>query len=200
MKALAKLQRSKLVADTVQCFGNVSVGAQTRIHEWSILGFPNRDPNLFSNENDRIVRIGRQCVIYPWCLIYEGASISPKVEIHERCMVGSLTAIGTKSLILYGAQLHDRVKIGRECIIAGFVADNCTVGDGSTVFGALVHRYGQPGRKRWDSTDEQGPVLGKNVVVGWGAVVIGPVKIGDGARIAPNAVVRADIAAGERYA
>lgn len=42
-----------------------------------------------------------------------------------------------------------------------------------------------------------GPQLGPRVQVGTGAKVIGPVKVGEGARIGINAVVLRDVAAGE---
>jgi serine O-acetyltransferase len=145
------------------------------------------------------VKIGKRCIIYPWCLIFEGASIGDSVEVHERCTIGSLTVVGSQSIILYGAQVHDNIRIGKKCIIAGFVADNTIVGDGCSVFGALVHQYKSPGRGRWDNTNEIGPTLGKNVVVAWGAVIAGPVRIGNGAWIAPNSVVTTDVPAGARY-
>jgi serine O-acetyltransferase len=40
------------------------------------------------------------------------------------------------------------------------------------------------------------PTLGSNVVVGAGAKVLGPIKVGDGARIGSNAVVVKDVPAG----
>lgn len=40
------------------------------------------------------------------------------------------------------------------------------------------------------------PVLGRGVFVGSGAKVIGPLKVGDGARIGANAVVLKDVPAG----
>lgn len=40
------------------------------------------------------------------------------------------------------------------------------------------------------------PVVGNDVFIGTGAVVVGPVKIGDGARIAPNSLVTNDVPAG----
>ena len=41
----------------------------------------------------------------------------------------------------------------------------------------------------------EGPTLGARVFVGTGAKILGPVKIGDGARIAANAVVLSDVPA-----
>lgn len=194
-----QIKDRSLIADTVRFVGSVSIGDQTKIHDWSILGFSNRNPDEFQEGEDRTVKIGSHCIIYPWVLIYEGAVLGNRVEIHDRCAIGSHTHIGDQSLILYGAQVHDNVTIGSKCIVAGFVADNCTIGDGSSVFGSLVHRYENPGREDWDQTDEVGPTLGRDVVVGWGAVVAGPVTIGDRAWIAPNSVVRNDVAAGARY-
>ena len=200
MKIPAKKIKRNLPASTIYPYRNTEIGNGTRIHPSSIVGFPNRDPTFFSKKSERIVHFGRNCVVYPWSLIYEGASIGAGVEIHERCTVGSCTTIGDKTMILYGAQVHDNVSIGKRCIVAGFIADNCIVGDGSSVFGALIHRYKNPGRDRWDETDEPGPVLGKNVVVAWGAVIIGRVRIGDGAWISPNEVITEDVPAGANYA
>jgi len=40
------------------------------------------------------------------------------------------------------------------------------------------------------------PEIGNDVLIGIGAVLIGPIKIGDGARIAPNSLVMRDVPAG----
>ena len=42
----------------------------------------------------------------------------------------------------------------------------------------------------------QSPILGDNVFIGAGAKIIGPVRIGDGAKIGANAVVLADFPPG----
>lgn len=40
------------------------------------------------------------------------------------------------------------------------------------------------------------PVIGNNVFIGAGAVILGPIKIGDGAKIGANSVVLTDVPAG----
>lgn len=177
---------------------DVQIGKGANIHKSAIVGFPNRDSDTFIDATERLVQIGKNSIVYPWALIYEGAIIGEQVEIHERCTVGSKTTIGKRSLVLYGAQIHDNCEIGQSCVVGGFVADNCRIGDGSSIFGALVHKYGTPGRRDWDDTDEAGPIVGKNVVVGWGAVIVGPVTIGDDSWIAPNCVVTEDVPPGHR--
>lgn len=187
------------VANSVNILGSCEIGEQTVVHDWAILGFPNPYQDIFQNDEGRVVRIGPNCQIYPWALIYEGATVSESSQIHERCMVGSCTQIGSESRLMYGAQVHDNVIVGNECVITGFIGDNCVIGSGSSIFGSLVHRYNNPGIANWDTTDEEGPTIGNEVIVGWGAVIVGPVTIGDGASIAPNAVVSQDVVAGSRY-
>jgi serine acetyltransferase len=48
----------------------------------------------------------------------------------------------------------------------------------------------------WDYKGERGPIIGDNVFIGAGAMVLGAVTIGDGARIGANAVVLTDVPAG----
>lgn len=88
---------------------------------------------------------------------------------------------------LTGIEIHPGAKIGRGVLIdhgtgvvigeTAEVGDNCTIYQGVTLGGT-----GKESGKRH-------PTLGNNVLVGSGAKVLGPFKIGDGSRIASNAVV-----------
>ncbi|MDQ4129538.1 MAG: serine acetyltransferase [Actinomycetota bacterium] len=83
-----------------------------------------------------------------------------------------------------GIVVHDSVEMGDDCLIL----HNVTVGD----------KFSNPDfegeRTRLGRTPV--PVLGSRVRVGAGAVVVGPVTIGDDAVIGANAVVTTDIPAG----
>jgi len=72
------------------------------------------------------------------------------------------------------------VVIGETAVIA----DDCTLYHGVTLGGTTW----QKGKRH--------PTLGRDVVVGAGAKVLGPLQIGDGARIGSNAVVVKDVPAG----
>jgi serine O-acetyltransferase len=48
----------------------------------------------------------------------------------------------------------------------------------------------------WDYRSDRAPIVGDDVFIGAGAVVVGAVTIGDGARIGSNAVVLRDVPAG----
>jgi len=92
------------------------------------------------------------------------------------------------SRILTGIEIHPGAKIGRRVFIDhGFgvvigetaeIGDDCTIYQGVTLGGTRLYK----GAKRH-------PTLGKGVVVGAGAQVLGGFLVGDGARIGSNAVV-----------
>lgn len=192
--------RSKILATAViHRKKNLRLGRNVTIMDFAVIGLPNYDQDIFEHKDHKLVQIGDCCRIYPWALIYEGATLESNVVMEERTTVGSLTTVGANTRIVYQAQVYDKIVIGQGCVIGGFVADNCTIGKGCSVFGALVHRYQNHNTAAWDTTDEPGPVLEDGVVVGWGAVVVGGVRIGALAQILPNALVTEDVPAGVKY-
>jgi len=86
-----------------------------------------------------------------------------------------------------GIEIHPGASIGRRFFIdhgmgvvigeTAVIGDDCTLYHGVTLGGTSW----QKGKRH--------PTLGNNVVVGAGAKVLGPIDIGDGARIGSNAVV-----------
>jgi serine O-acetyltransferase len=97
-----------------------------------------------------------------------------------------------------GIEIHPGAKIGRCLFIdhgmgvvigeTAEIGDNCTLYDGVTLGGTRPTKD-QTGRKRH-------PTIGNNVIVGAGAKVLGPLKIGDGARIGAAAVVLKEVPPG----
>lgn len=88
-----------------------------------------------------------------------------------------------------GAKLGDRVFIdhGMGVVIGetAEIGDDCTIYHGVTLGGTSLYK----GTKRH-------PTLGKGVVVGAGAKVLGGFEVGDGARVGSNAVVIKPVPAG----
>lgn len=90
-----------------------------------------------------------------------------------------------------GIEIHPGAKIGRGLFIdhgSGTVigetteiGDNCTIYQGVTLGGTGKH------------SGKRHPTLGDNVMVGSGAKVLGPFKVGDNSKIAANAVVLEEI-------
>lgn len=96
-------------------------------------------------------------------------------------------AISQLAKSVTGIEIHPAAKIGRGVFIdhgSGVViGETAEVGDGCTLYqGVTLGGTGKDSGKRH-------PTLGKNVMVGAGAKVLGPFTVGDNAKIAANAVV-----------
>ena len=96
-------------------------------------------------------------------------------------------AISQWSKMWTGIEIHPGAQIGRRLVIdhgAGIVIGETTqIGDDCLLYqGVTLGGTGKDVGKRH-------PTLGNNVMVGSGAKVLGPFKVGDNARIAANSVV-----------
>lgn len=90
-----------------------------------------------------------------------------------------------------GIEIHPGATIGKGLFIdhgSGVVIGETTeIGDDCTIYqGATLGGTGKESGKRH-------PTLGNNVLVGSGARILGPFKVGDNARIASNAVVLEEV-------
>jgi serine O-acetyltransferase len=94
--------------------------------------------------------------------------------------------------VLTGIEIHPGARIGRRLFIdhgmgvvigeTAEIGDDCTLYQGVTLGGTSLTR----GEKRH-------PTLGNGVIVGSGAQVLGPFRVGDGARIGASAVVLREV-------
>ena len=108
-------------------------------------------------------------------------------RLHVNNFKTAARALSQLGRLITGIEIHPGAKIGKNLFIdhgAGVVigetaeiGDNCILYQGVTLGGT-----GKGKGKRH-------PTLGNNVMVGCGAKVLGPFKVGDNAKIAANAVV-----------
>lgn len=90
-----------------------------------------------------------------------------------------------------GVEIHPAAKIGRRLVIdhgtgivigaTAEIGDDCLLYQGVTLGGTGAER------------EKRHPTLGNNVMVGCGAKILGPFRVGDNARIAANAVVLSEV-------
>ena len=95
---------------------------------------------------------------------------------------------------LTGIEIHPGAKIGRRVFIdhgmGVVIGETAEIGDDSTLYHGVTL-----GGTSWNK-GKRHPTLGKGVVVGAGAKILGPISIGDGAKVGSNAVVVKDVPAG----
>lgn len=112
---------------------------------------------------------------------------------YERKLFTVARIISQASRFITGIEIHPGAKIGKGLFIdhgmgvvigeTAEIGDNCLIYQGVTLGGT-----GKEHGKRH-------PTLGNNVMIGAGAKVLGPFKVGDNAKIASNAVVLAEVPA-----
>ena len=95
---------------------------------------------------------------------------------------------------LTGIEIHPGATIGRRFFIdhgmGVVIGETAEIGDDCTLYPGVTL-----GGTSWNK-GKRHPTLGKGVVVGAGAKILGPILIGEGARIGSNAVVVKDVPAG----
>ncbi len=94
---------------------------------------------------------------------------------------------------LTGIEIHPGATIGRRVFIDHgmgiVVGETAEIGDDSTLYHGVTL-----GGTSWNK-GKRHPTLGRGVVIGAGAKILGPILIGDNAKIGSNAVVVRDVAA-----
>ena len=98
------------------------------------------------------------------------------------------------SRFLTGIEIHPGAKIGRRAFIdhgmGVVIGETAELGDDCTLYHGVTL-----GGTTWNK-GKRHPTLGCGVVIGAGAKVLGPISVGDGARIGSNAVVVKDVPPG----
>ena len=95
---------------------------------------------------------------------------------------------------LTGIEIHPGAKIGRRVFIdhgmGVVIGETAEIGENTTLYHGVTL-----GGTTWNK-GKRHPTLGRNVVVGAGAKILGPIKVGDGAKVGSNAVVVKDVPEG----
>ncbi|MGV1061997.1 serine O-acetyltransferase EpsC [Clostridium perfringens] len=94
-----------------------------------------------------------------------------------------------------GIEIHPGAKIGKGLFIdhgmGVVIGETAEIGDNVTIYhGVTLGGTGKDNGKRH-------PTVGNNVIIGCGAKILGPISIGDGAKIGANSVVLKDVPKGK---
>jgi acetyltransferase-like isoleucine patch superfamily enzyme len=134
------------------------------------------------------VDFGRDVVVYSFtnlygCRIGDSTRIGPFVEIQSGAVVGANCKVQSHAFICDGVEIHDEVFIGHGVLFINDKRPRATTANGELQSGA-----------DWEMLHT---VVERRVSLGSGAVVLGGVRIGEGALIGAGAVVTRDVAPGE---
>ena len=106
--------------------------------------------------------------------------------------------ISQASRFFTGIEIHPGAKIGKNLFIdhgmGVVIGETSVIGDNVTIYHAVTLGGISPSiDSDTQRNEKRHPTIGNEVVIGSGAQIIGPIKIGKCARIAANAVVVNDV-------
>lgn len=108
---------------------------------------------------------------------------------HKRFIIAR--TISQIARFLTGIEIHPGAKIGKGLFIdhgmGVVIGETAEIGDNVTIYHGVT--LGGTGKEK----GKRHPTVGNNVVIGSGAKILGPITIGDDAKIGANAVVLEDV-------
>jgi diadenosine tetraphosphate (Ap4A) HIT family hydrolase/acetyltransferase-like isoleucine patch superfamily enzyme len=136
------------------------------------------------------VSVGARSLIRAGTVIYSGVSVGGDFECGHNVLIGADSRLGSRVCLYSGAQVQRRVLVGDRCIVGGWLGNGAVLGNDVKMFGELVHKYDSPTR----GAVEAAPLILDRAFVGWNAVIVGGVVIGQGAVVGAGSVVVSDVA------
>ena len=163
----------------------------------AIIGNPFR-PLLDGRELrvDRATEIGAGVWIGHYSIVGQGVTIGAGSILEDFVSIEPEAQIGSRVLLASRSRIGIGVTVGNETVIRGNVGDHSRVGAGCRIAGDLIHRQIDPSIP-WDdpTAEEPAPVVADGAFVGWRAMIVGGVNIGEGAYICAGALITKDVPA-----
>ena len=178
--------------------GRCEINADARVCAGAVIGKPFR-PLLDAVAEPETVGatvIRADAYIGYFAVVGAGSVLSEGVIVDDYCCIESDVNIGERSLVIYRSQICNEARVGRGCVIGGFIAERVVVGDGVRVFGKIVHRHHDPSAG-WDApaSAEPSATVEPGAFIGFDALVVGGVVIGQMAYVCAGAIVTRDVPA-----
>jgi acetyltransferase-like isoleucine patch superfamily enzyme len=181
-----------VIHPTAILYPDTVIGEGTSVGAFSIIGKPYRPTADECSWSGQGVVIGRNCHIGAHVVVGQGAQIGDDSILEDGTQVEVDVSLGSRSHLLYGAQVCNEALVGNDCIIGGFVCERAQIGRGCRVFGKLVHRQLNP-TTAWDEEEEDAPIIDEGAFVGFDALVIGGLTVGRRSYVCAGAIVTKDL-------
>lgn len=172
-------------------FPNVSLGVETRLDLFVIVGKPPRD----CGDGELETIIGDKGMIRSHTVIYAGNKIGAnfqtghQVMVRENNIIGDNVSIGTGSVIEHHVRIEDDVRIHSQA----FIPEYCVLRQGAWVGPNVVLTNAKYPNRDDTKKNLAGVVLEKNAVIGANATLLPGITIGESAVIGAGSVVVRDV-------
>lgn len=186
---------------TEECFlrrGDCRIDHTARICAGAVIGKPFR--LLLEGDSEETATqptiIGPNTYIGHYAVVGSGSVLSSGVIVDDYCSIESDVTLGERCLVIYRAQICNEANVGNGCVIGGFVAERVVVGDRVRIFGKVVHSQHDP-TLGWDAPEatDASAVINDDAFVGFNAMIVGGVSVGERAYVCAGAIVTKDVPA-----
>jgi acetyltransferase-like isoleucine patch superfamily enzyme len=179
------------VAKTAVIYPNVTLGANTVVEDFCIIGAP------FKGQTDEKTTIGGNAVIRSHTVIYAGNKIGDnfktgnKANIREQNTIGDNVSIGTLTVVEHHVVIEDNVRIHTQAFIPEYsvLKKGCWIGPNVVMTNAKYPM--SPDVKK----ELKGAIVHENAKVGANVTILPGVSIGKNALVGAGSVATKDVAA-----
>lgn len=193
--------KNVIVGNNVTIYPHVSIGNNTRIFDNTVIGRPPISTGNTTRPVDSSfhpLTIGDDCVIGANSVLYTNTKIGKNVligdlaRIREGCDISDMVVIGGGVQMMYNVKIGARTRIIDGSIITGnmVIEEDVFIGPGvNTINDDNVYLA----RYKIEPLRIYGPVVRRFALIGTGATLSSGIEIGEGAIVAPNAMVTKDV-------
>src|ERR1035437_6952148 len=167
----------------------VKLGENTYIGEFTIIGTGSSEDNIV---------IGRGTRIGNFCFIDKNVTIGDNCYIGDGVYIYSRTFIGNNVRLISKTTIDTQCNIGNNCIIDAIVSNKVIMEESVRFFGSIAHSH-RNHTLDWKTTQEPSPIFRKGSIIGVGALIIGPIEVGENAYVSAGEVIRCDLPANHIY-
>ena len=180
------------IAETAKVFANVHLGENVTIEDYCIIGCPPRGKNEGELEtviaDNAIIR--SHTVVYAGNIVGKNFQTGNKVNIRELNTIGDNVSIGTLSIIEHHVEIENDVRIHSQA----FVPEFSTLKEGAWLGPNVVLTNAAYPCSPQVKENLEGPLVEENAKIGANATLLPGVVIGKNSLVGAGAVVSKNVA------
>lgn len=193
-----KIGKNVIIHDYVVIYPNTIIEDNAEIYDHCVIGKEPKAPGCTARKIDEITEptvIGEYTILSPFCCIYKGTKIKNNcllgdgASIREHCIVGEYTIISRNVSVNYNTTIGSHTKIMDNSHITG----NMKIGN-NVFISVLVATTNDNSMGREGYTEKvNGPIIEDNVTIGASASILPNIVIGKNSIVGSGAVVTKNV-------